>query len=46
VRALAKNLVAVDFVEFVPSSNQTSASIAGKLIFSVMAEIIRTKTVQ
>jgi agmatinase len=41
VKALAKNLIAIDFVEFVPSENLTYASIAGKLIFSSLAEIIK-----
>jgi agmatinase len=42
VRALAKNLIAIDFVEFVPSENITYSVIAGKLIYSSLAEIIRT----
>jgi agmatinase len=41
VKALAKNLIAIDFVEFVPSQNPTYASIAGKLVYSSLAEIIR-----
>lgn len=41
VRALAKNLVAIDFVEFVPPENKTYALIAGKLVFSSMAEIVK-----
>jgi agmatinase len=42
VRALAKNIVAIDFVEFVPSKNITYSVIAGKLIYSALAELIRT----
>jgi agmatinase len=42
IRALAKNLIAIDFVEFVPSENITYSVIAGKLIYSSLAEIIRT----
>lgn len=42
IRALAKNLIAIDFVEFVPSQNLTSASIAGKLVYSSLAEIIKS----
>jgi len=42
VRALAKNLIAVDFVEFVPTENLTYALIAGKLIYSSLAEIIKS----
>ena len=43
VRILSKNLVAVDFVELVPTENLTPTLIAGKLIYSTLAEIIRTK---
>jgi arginase family enzyme len=43
VRALAKNLVAVDFVEFLPSENVTYTLIAGKLIYSAIAEIYKAK---
>jgi agmatinase len=42
VKALAKNLIAIDFVEFVPTENMTYALIAGKLIYSSLAEIIKT----
>ncbi|MFH0896859.1 MAG: arginase family protein [Candidatus Bathyarchaeota archaeon] len=42
IRALAKNLIAIDFVEFIPSENITYSVIAGKLIYSSLAEIIRT----
>jgi arginase family enzyme len=41
IKALGKNLVAIDFVEFVPSQKSTYALIAGKLIYSSLAEIIR-----
>lgn len=44
VRALAKNLVAVDFVEFLPTENITYTLIAGKLIYSTLAEIFRAKS--
>lgn len=43
IRALAKNLIAIDFVEFVPSENLTYALIAGKLIYSSLAEIIKSR---
>ena len=43
VRALAKNLVAVDFVEFLPSENVTYTLIAGKLVYSAIAEIYKAK---
>jgi agmatinase len=46
VKALAKNLVAVDFVEFLPSENVTYTLIAGKLIYSTLAEIFKAKTMQ
>jgi len=42
VKVLAKNLVAIDFVEFVPTENITYALIAGKLIYSSLAEIIKS----
>jgi len=42
IKALAKNLIAIDFVEFVPSENLTYAVIAGKLVYSSLAEIIKT----
>ena len=44
VRALAKNLVAVDFVEFLPTENITHTLIAGKLIYSTLAEIVKAKS--
>ena len=44
VRALAKNLVAVDFVEFLPTENTTYTLLAGKLIYSTLAEIIRARS--
>jgi agmatinase len=43
IKALAKNLIAIDFVEFVPSENPTYALIAGKLIYSSLAEIIKSR---
>jgi agmatinase len=46
VRALSKNLVAVDFVEFLPSENVTYTLIAAKLIYSALAEIIKARTMQ
>jgi agmatinase len=46
VRALSKNLVAVDFVEFLPSENVTYTLIAAKLIYSTLAEIFKAKTMQ
>jgi agmatinase len=42
VRALTKNLIAIDFVEFVPTENLTYALIAGKLVYSSLAEIIKS----
>lgn len=42
VRVLAKNLIAIDFVEFVPTENLTYALIAGKLVYSSLAEIIKS----
>jgi agmatinase len=44
VKALSSRLVAVDFVEFLPSENVTYTLIAGKLIYSVLAEILKTKS--
>ena len=43
VKEVVPNLVAVDFVEFTPveKDNDIYLSIAGKLIYSVMAEIIK-----
>ncbi len=43
VRTLAKNLIAIDFVEFTPDKNYVNNIIAGKLIYSVLAEIIKAK---
>lgn len=43
VRALAKNLVAIDFVEFVPTKNTTDTLMAGKLIYHSLAEIVKAK---
>ena len=43
VKALAKNLIAIDFVEFVPSENITYALIAGKLIYSSLVEVIKSR---
>jgi len=45
VKEAAPNLVAVDFVEFTPveKDNEIYLSVAGKLIYSTMAEIVRTK---
>ena len=43
VKALAKNLVAIDFVEFVPTKNTTHTLMAGKLIYHCLAEIIKAK---
>ncbi|MFH1473385.1 MAG: arginase family protein [Candidatus Aenigmatarchaeota archaeon] len=43
VRALAKNLVAIDFVEFVPTKNTTHTLMAGKLIYHSLAEIVKAK---
>lgn len=44
IRALAKNLVAIDFVEFLPTENISYTLIAGKLIYSALAEIIKAKS--
>lgn len=44
IKALAKNLIAVDFVEFLPTENTTHTLIAGKLIYSTLAEIIKVKS--
>ena len=44
IRALAKNLVAVDFVEFLPEENISYTLIAGKLIYSALAEIVKAKS--
>jgi agmatinase len=44
IRAVAKNLVAVDFVEFLPTENITYTLIAGKLIYSTLAEILKAKS--
>jgi agmatinase len=43
VRALAKSLVAIDFVEFVPTKNATHTLMAGKLIYHSLAEIVKAK---
>jgi agmatinase len=46
VRALAKKLVAVDFVEYTPlgtTMDEIAGAVAGNLIYSTMAEIIRSK---
>jgi agmatinase len=43
VKALAKNLIAVDFVEFLPENSVTSL-IAGKLVYATLAEIARSKS--
>ena len=43
VKALAKNLVAIDFVEFVPTKNTTDTLMAGKLIYHSLAEIVKAK---
>jgi len=43
IRAIAKNLVAVDFVEFLPTENVTYTLIAGKLIYSTLAEIVKSR---
>jgi agmatinase len=43
VKALAKNLVAIDFVEFVPTKNITDTLMAGKLIYHSLAEIVKAK---
>lgn len=43
VKVLAKNLMAIDFVEFIPSENLTYALIAGKLIYSSLAEVIKSR---
>jgi agmatinase len=43
VKALAKNLVAIDFVEFVPTKNITHTLMAGKLIYYSLAEIVKAK---
>jgi agmatinase len=42
IKVLAKNLIAIDFVEFVPTENLTYALIAGKLVYSSIAEIIKS----
>jgi agmatinase len=45
VKALAKNLIGIDFVEFTPDKNYVNNIIAGKLIYSCLAEIIKTQQV-
>ncbi|MEM5778182.1 MAG: arginase family protein [Candidatus Aenigmatarchaeota archaeon] len=42
IKALAKNLIAIDFVEFVPTENLTYSLIAGKLIYSSLAEVVKS----
>lgn len=44
IKALAKNLIAVDFVEFLPTENITYTLIAGKLVYSTLAEIVKAKS--
>ncbi len=44
IRTLAKNLIAVDFVEFLPTENVSHTLIAGKLIYSTLAEIVKAKS--
>lgn len=41
VRVLAKNLIGIDFVEFTPDKNYVNDIIAGKLVYSSLAEIIK-----
>jgi len=43
IKALAKNLVAIDFVEFTPTESTIHTLIAGKLIYYSLAEIVRAK---
>lgn len=43
IKILSKNLIAVDFVEFVPTESNTPTLTAAKLVYSTLAEIIRTK---
>ena len=43
VRVLAKNLIGIDFVEFTPDKNYVNNIIAGKLIYSSLAEIIKSQ---
>lgn len=43
IRVLAKNLVAVDFVELLPTENTISTVIAGKLVYSTLAEIVKSR---
>jgi agmatinase len=43
IRALAKNLVAIDFVEFTPTENIINTLMAGKLIYYSLAEIVKSK---
>ena len=44
IRAIAKNLVAIDFVEFLPTENVTYTLIAAKLIYSTLAEIVKAQS--
>ena len=45
IKEVAPNLIAVDFVEFTPTEkdNEIYLSVAGKLIYSTMAEVIKTR---
>jgi len=43
IKALAKNLVAIDFVEFTPTENIIHTLVAGKLIYYSLAEIVKAK---
>jgi len=43
VRTVAKNVIAIDFVEFIPDNTDSSPFIAANLIYSVLAEIIKSK---
>ena len=43
VRVLARNLIGIDFVEFTPDKNYVNNIIAGKLIYSSLAEIIKAQ---
>jgi len=46
VKEAAPNLIAVDFIEFTPTKkdNEIYLSVAGKIIYSAMAEIIKKQT--
>jgi agmatinase len=41
IKIIAKNLIAVDFVEFIPD-NETKNIIASKLVYSALAEIVKS----